>query len=258
MVQVAISGIALSVTWQALQTPGWTESQLSALAGKLANLEFATRLPRVIEAERAGLIASLEVSKGKKGGIMRLFAAPSGSWSIPEHAYGAIYDSLLAENDELHYLRHTQQLLDDIRPAVATTNHPALLAGFTNAVHRTYEQATWHGRLRFPLTQLSTPNWQRAAVTVLKHETRRRLALTAIALHRHMLRNGTLPATLTELPSELLPHAFDDTFGNGPLKYRRINSTRFILHSPGENGQDEAGVGDDIIWPASASTSSPD
>lgn len=246
MIQVSICGIAHAVVWEALQAPGWTEPQLLLLATRLETLEFASRLPRVIEAERAYELAAFAASKTNRGGLLSLLGASPQNSSIAERAYAAIYESLLSEGDELYLLHKTQTFLDATRAATTKTNHPAL----ADAAHRVVVEKPWLSRWRFPASQMVIPNWERAVTSILKTETRRQMALTAIALQRHLLRHGSLPASLANLSPDLLPQLPTDALSNGAVTYERIDSTRFRLFSAGENGHTEGGRGDDIIWAA--------
>lgn len=98
------------------------------------------------------------------------------------------------------------------------------------------------------------------AFETVRFETRRELALTAIAIQRYHLRSGHPPDSLDELFPQFLPESPHDWFGGRPLSYRR-NDGNFILYSVGTDGNDDGGdagfpgerasfwTGKDIVWP---------
>lgn len=100
----------------------------------------------------------------------------------------------------------------------------------------------------------------------MKAETDRSLTLCAIALKRHFLRHGKLPASLEALAPELLPAVPIDYMDGKPIKYQLEDNDTFILYSVGEDGQDNGGdlsLPDgsrnralwrrrDYVWPAPA------
>ena len=53
MIRVAIAGLALDVTWAALQRPGWTESSLSELQGDWETTHFLEKFAPAMKMERA-------------------------------------------------------------------------------------------------------------------------------------------------------------------------------------------------------------
>lgn len=257
MIQVSIAGITCSVTWDALQAPGWTEPQLVALGTRLRELEFASRLPKVIEAERAAILTTVTESAGSRRDLFRGFGFPTGSSGLVWAAYGVIYESMFSEADELRYLQHTQMLLDEVRPAATPINHAAILTVFANAAHRHSTASTVLNHWRFPLTRLFAPNWQRAVTNILTIETRLRMALTAIALKRQTLRTGRLPREPSQFARELLFVPPEDAFGNGPLLYQLVRPDQFTLRSHGGNRIAGDGSKSDILWAAAPEDTTP-
>lgn len=95
----------------------------------------------------------------------------------------------------------------------------------------------------------------------------RQLAITALAIHRHMLRNGQWPELLDQLVPALLSAVPEDYDGK-PLRYR-TEFSGYVLYSQGNDQQDRGGerenprsnvatggrrshyqmVGGDWIWP---------
>lgn len=74
----------------------------------------------------------------------------------------------------------------------------------------------------------------------------RRAAAVAIALMRHRLRTGELPATLDPLVPDLLPALPVDPFTHGPIRY---DPARGLLWSPGADGIDGGGRTGQVVEP---------
>ena len=76
------------------------------------------------------------------------------------------------------------------------------------------------------------------------------MVITALALKRHQLKHGKLPADLSALVPDCLPAPPGDFLSGAPLIYERLSDEQFTLRSFGENGKDDQGTGDDLLWPA--------
>ena len=76
------------------------------------------------------------------------------------------------------------------------------------------------------------------------------MVIAALALKRHQLKHGKLPADLPALVPEYLPALPRDFLSGASLIYERLSDEQFTLRSAGENGQDDRGAGDDLLWPA--------
>src|SRR5439155_6029776 len=66
LVRIAIAQIGAGVTWQALQTPGWTDAQLMRLDAAWRSMEFIPAMERSLEMERA--MAVLTYSNARASG----------------------------------------------------------------------------------------------------------------------------------------------------------------------------------------------
>ena len=109
--------------------------------------------------------------------------------------------------------------------------------------------------------QVEGPLWRIATA-----ETMRRLLVTAIALERYRLRNGTYPDSLGALTPAWLTGQPMDFMDGQPLRYRRIADGRFLLYSVGLDCTDNGGQmrppsahvgnsgrpGTDLVWPLPA------
>ncbi len=250
MIGVAISGLAHSVIWNALQVPGWNDNQLDTLRARVERLEFVSKIPQVVSTERAFVVTAMNFGATNRGGVLLLASGNPNNPATWQTIFLALHNAFLGQADQLYFLQHSQALLDESRAALTQTNLPALRAAGSNAVARINPSGKWLAKWRFPLTQIVSPQWEKALLHVLANETRRITTLTAIALRRHELRHGSLPETLGELSPDLRAPPPVDALGNGPILYQRIDAHRFSLLSPGINSTNENGRGDDITWPA--------
>ena len=254
MIRVAIGGLAISGTWEALQSPGWTAPQLAALQTEWLKTEPVSRIVHVIEMERAlGVLHYAEFRTNTADHMRGFGLLPAGSSAL-DRLYSALYPLLWAsawsKADELRFLETMQPLVSDTRRAMTSTNYQELRAAFTNAAAREQFGQSTFNRLRHPVSSIVMPRWAKASTSVLTYETRRQMAITALALKRHQLKYGKVPADLSALVPDYLPAPPRDFLSNEPLIYERLSDEQFTLRSAGDNGQDDRGAGDDLVWPA--------
>lgn len=86
---------------------------------------------------------------------------------------------------------------------------------------------------RYIITRLLIPTCGKVATAALRARAELLSANTAIACERFRLQQGRWPASLTELPKELLPEIPIDPFTGSPLLYRRLEDG-IAIHSIGD------------------------
>ncbi len=69
-------------------------------------------------------------------------------------------------------------------------------------------------------------------------------AAVAVAVERHRLRTGAWPATLNDIPADILPRVPADPAAGGPVSYKRLDDG-VVVYSVGSNGIDDGGK----VWP---------
>jgi hypothetical protein len=113
---------------------------------------------------------------------------------------------------------------------------------------------------------LGIPDYNSAIVIAAKVETKRRLAVTAIALRRYELLHGGPAETLAALVPDLLPEVPRDVIDGQPLRLRPCSDGTWRLYSIGTDGEDNGGdsrgdraaarsglcEGRDAVWPLTA------
>lgn len=177
--------------------------------------------------------------------------------------------------DELASLERWQFIIELER--LARTNGWAALAGTWGESKLPWlrslesgEKLGWYDRLRF---LFASENFSITDVVIrrtLAIQTQQQMALTGVGIQRYRLRNGRLPAQLTELVPEYLTALPHDFMNGKALSYRlRPGGDDFLLYSVGEDGRDDGGDpaqeeekksyrriwdGRDAVWPSATTT----
>ena len=237
MIHVAICSLGLSVTWETLQAPGWDEPRLAALQSDWEQFELVTDFARTVERERALALAVYQTVRTNKTHRSKLLAG------------GTLWQMAWSEGDELSFLETTQLILEGAREAYRKSSYQALRAAFAEVRLNPATRDTRLNRFRFQLTRIILPNWEKAALTLMRIETTRQLAVTAVAIKRHQLKYGAMPENLAQLVPDFLRAEPRDFMNGQHLVFRRNAGDEFALYSSGENGQDDGGRNDDIVWP---------
>lgn len=253
MIQVAIAGLAISATWEALQASGWTEAQLASLQSNWQRIEIARGFARTIEMERAAGIlhyASLRTNSTQSGQMLGLSGPGGGKWSrmFYEDLYLPFWAAAWSNGDELKFLETMQPLVEAARVARTNDSFHRMRVPFAEVLGPFRTNQTAFERFRLPVATTLMPNWEKASTSLLRYETQRQMALTALALKRYLLRHGRLPADLASLLKEFLPALPLDCMNGRHLRYHKVSDRRFKLWSVGENGEDDKGAGDDLVW----------
>jgi hypothetical protein len=267
MVRVAIARLAVVVTWETLQAPGWTDAQLERLQIHWEQLELLDGLEGGLVGERAygQELSNLarSVSRRKATQILLSRKSPLTAGSVLDDCLLTPASRLIGaeEDNELSHLRTTQSALEIIR------NFRAGDSSWKQASDSLQKISDGIGpinRLRYGVSLMSLPNLG-AADTVVRVETERHLALATIVLKRFELRHGEFPASLEALVPDFIASVPIDPMSGRPLKYRLLENHHFLLYSVGEDGRDNGGNATpvsslsfglwnspDAVWPAPA------
>jgi len=273
MIRAAIAGLGLATTWEALQAKGWSEAQLATLQKDWEAVDLAAVFEKGMVGERAfseAFFDYLRSLRPRQRAAATRFGNTSGRGPAEDFFYGLVVMPLWAANsetDEMFYLRHLQNNLNSLRQLQRGTPWPVVsqqlktnLDAFEAAIS---DPLT---RYRHLVSAIALPNYSRAGRTCIRSETQRRLTLTAIALARFHLRNGTFPTELEALVPRFLSAVPIDPMSAKPLRYRLNADGSFALYSVGEDGRDDGGdlnagsvtnefglwEGKDAVWPAAA------
>ena len=268
MIRVAITGLAGNVTWEALQSPKWTEADLTALQKDWEEVELNQALELGILGERA--IGDLIFAELRAHGALRtrkrfLVTPTNPPFQARLEALGvALTWNLAPDGDELLMLQHYQGLLECFRDLQKQTPWAVVKIKFQTLDGQLQTKLSGVQGFRHPITSVLIPNFTKACQTVVRNETQRRLTVGALALKRYQLRHERLPAELKDLVPEFLSGEIFDPMSGQPLRYRPNTNGGFSLYSVGEDGKDDHGdansaspaktfdlwAGKDAVWPA--------
>jgi len=273
MMRAAIAGLGLATTWEALQAQGWSEDDLATLQRDWEALDVVAVFEQGMIGERAtgeAYFNYLRVLTPRQRAAAMRFGNTSGRWSAE-----AFFNQLVlmpwwaanSKNDEAFYLRHLQTSLDAFRQLQQGTPWPQVsqqiqtnLGGFVAVLSNPI--TSYHHLCSGVLL----PNYVKVGNVCIRNETQRRLTITALALERDHLRNGTFPTELDALVPQFLSAVPIDPMSAKPLRYRLNGDGSFTLYSVGEDGRDDDGdpnassaankvglwEGKDAIWPTPA------
>jgi len=276
MIRVAVAGLGLSVTWEALQGPGWTERQLERLQRVWEQVDLVEAVERGFVGERAvgyELFARVRQSSGPQTGRMLRTLMSGGSSSLKrtftevgtDYLYFPAYKLTCIDEDALFYLRSMQESLGPLRLLKAHRPWVEAKEGLTNALGRLNQLTWWPNYFRYFISMMAIPNYTRAGERAVQTESERQMTLAAIALKRFQLRHGNLPSNLEALVPDLLAAVSYDYMSAKPLGYRSGSDGSYVIYSVGEDGQDDGGdpkpppgqpsglwTGRDAVWPSPA------
>lgn len=266
MIRVAVAGLGLNVTWEALQAPGWTEAQLQRLQNAWTELDLIAGVEQGFTGERAGgedFFAAMHEGRGQNSqNPFSLSTANNSSSRLDQNALFALYRLTSINDDELLYLKTMQGVVDSIRRLQSVPWIEVKGAMDTNFASVNQISGPVQ-RYHYWFTLIAIPNYQRAVQVATQKETQRQMTLTAIALKRYSLRNGHPAPALEALVPQFLPAPPRDYFGTGSLHYQIQPDGSALLYSVGADGHDDQGNSDpaqkgqpldlwsgrDAVWP---------
>jgi hypothetical protein len=240
---------AYNVTWQTLQAGNWTDTRLAQLQSEWESLDVLKPLPDTVAFMGASCIADVE--RADYAGIVE-----------DEKALLLFY-----HDREVEMRRAIQsQSWTDMQRIPDITNIFFLFPPATNLPPRERWQVESR---RFPV-QLNSGGLSLAG-RAAEAEARRRLIITAIALERFHLHDGSYPKTLDALAPDWLKAVPLDFMNGQPLHYSLGRDGHFLLYSVGLDCKDDGGKlaaaldeappsgellqhDPDIVWPLPAPT----
>lgn len=272
MIRVAITGLGLAVTWQAMQNPELTESELALMQADWEKVDLLKSLEVAYLGIRAmtDMLFAEMIDRGAlqtKHTYLQV-ANPSFRERL-EETFAAFLWQFGGEEDMVLAFQHFQTSLENIRALQRQKPWPEVEVELQGLLSEIQAASTGLRKYRHPISSLLFPNFSRAIRTVVRHDTQRRLTITAIALKRYQLQRRQFPAELNELVPAFLTAVPVDPMNGQPLRYRRNADGSFTLYSVGEDGKDDGGdpnpsssvteydlwSGRDAVWPVSETLS---
>ena len=267
LVRIACGQIVQQTTWEALQHPDWTEVQLRELQAAWQSTELRPGSLGALAMERSLGGMFYQQCRGSPGMLEELTSMGSGGsgksfWDelfddpaaaatrTGKYGFGLVWALWLSYPDERWALEQQQIWHEGVRRM------------WTNQAFAPAEQ--WMKRARGTLHEPAKPyrilSDQLASGTegfnkrVATFETVRRLAFTAIALHRHRLKQGRFPESLGALVPEFLAEVPRDFMDGQPLRYKLQPDGKFLLWSVGEDFKDDGGDPTPVTPPGASET----
>ncbi len=266
LVQVAIQGLALSVSWQLIQAREAHEEDLARLQKAWLQSRSLEPLGRALEFERFGGVQALENARSSNANFLAYLDEFNGTPSTggnplsvsefvdflgeaPEQtgrsSRAILWRHVFAPADEAGYIEILQSLIELHRAVGSGASVQSIqprLRGITNTVEHLCRDGMFAG-----VRTLLSCEAILASSGVLKRgvqaEVQRRLVVTAIALRRFQLRNATYPKRLQDLVPDLLPAVLMDPYDGLPLHYSCPDEgNSFLLYSVGADLVDNAGA----------------
>jgi len=273
MIRVAVAGLGLSVTWEALQAPGWNDRQLERLQKAWEPLDMVDAVEKGFEGARAGGYEVFSMTRRSSGDHVGRHLR--GNWNLGgpppnprfedvlmDYIYIPAYKLTSIDQDELFYLRNMQEGITALRLLQARHPWAETRQRFNQINTNVAALGRSPQRVRYYYSMIAIPYYTKACETSVHAETERQMTLAAIALKRCQLRHGQLPASLDGLVPEFLPVVPFDYMGAKPASYRLMAGDRYVLYSVGEDGKDDGGdpsggpngmwTGRDAVWPSPA------
>lgn len=260
LVRVAMTQIALSTTWEALQFPNWKDEQLAQLQEQWSSFDLLDQMEAGLSMERqmAGL-AFVELRSSYKtyssvkdnrngsrsyndfGQVLMnpSDGPPSYLGRRPRYWLWKWRGSYDEELFDMHISQAGLEAVRQIRTGAAIV--PAL-NNFNNTISNLKkDHSDLERKFIFGNTLAGIPG--PLLLRVADAELGRRMLVTAIALKRYRQQRGKYPMSLAELMPEYLQKAPIDFMDGKPLRYQRKDNDTFLLYSVGEDGVDNHGDG---------------
>jgi hypothetical protein len=252
LVRASCATMVFNITWQALQTNGWSDEHLSQLQREWESVDFFAALPETAAFGRAcaSMSCQLEREESKNGFdpmLRDFFRSPRQAWANFSYRYQQLrYRRHGSYEDEkgllLHYRDHEQQLKQAVQ--AQTWSEMRQLPGVTNNTSFRSKHTFSHTMMLLNQRQMMFSvqgQGQGLLGRAAEAEVRRRLIVTAIALERFRNQHGAYPKSLEQLSPDLLKNPPVDFMDGKPLRYRLTDGGHFVLYSVGLNCADDGG-----------------
>ncbi|HEY5913129.1 MAG TPA: hypothetical protein VJA21_21270 [Verrucomicrobiae bacterium] len=265
LVRIAIAAIAINVSWEALQCPGWNDRQLKVLQDRWQELDLLSQAEAVLACERLFIEKTFDAGRGSfsavnfqpggsASGLAELAQVgkeivdnPAAGVKSAVHRYPGYWawKYWQSYDDEIAYGEILQAAIAAVRraktagsPAIAVSDFNASAAAVSAAHPSAFK---WLNDSRSGLGFSAAETTERFLTRIRTVEIQRALLGAAIALKRYELKHGRYPAELGGLCPEFAAQIPRDPMDGKPLRYRPNPDGTFLLYSIGENGVDDGG-----------------
>jgi hypothetical protein len=278
LVRIAILHMAVSATWEALQTEGWKDAQLEQLQAAFAPNDFVSGMTRALDMERAIGVMTIDRASRDPALLKAVFGMdvnvqfsppslpatadeaikPLGdlvrnvSPAFNRFIYYPIWNFAWKDHDKLHLMQHWQAHIEKGRSQALRANWSANKTGSPESAEARFypfdideagrrKQRSPYDRVRFLISSALEGVGERTLEKAVTADASQQLAVTAISIRRFQIRHGKAPNFLSELAPRFLAAIPTDPFDGEPLRYKRSADGEFTLYSVGTDGMDENG-----------------
>jgi hypothetical protein len=236
LVRVTCYEIAVRCAERLVSQRQLTDDQLSALQATFTNLSAHAGMKDALICERIFQLGAFTPSPEEIAVMSEPPAGDSPEEASMNYAKGLRFYSITG-------MKNAEQRLmaEAFEKLIACVQNPDYA---TNQQMQEIINETTQTARRFPpkiLAQMHLPSMAKAADRFARAEAVRRCTITALAVERYRRRHdGSLPASLTDVPRELLPESFTDPFTGEPLRFKRLPNG-YVIYSVGTDRKDNDG-----------------
>ncbi len=273
LVRIAMTAIAVTPTWELLQTTNVTDAQLAAVQRGWQQMDFLGDAENIFVTDRAWWAQKIQRARASHVAYEAVFGPESASGGPTGWQYfmararltigEIIWRSSWSCTDELKLLKSNQIILEAVR-AMQTDRSGDCKADYdVMAVRLSQLDVTYGGGAFFRALDIpdhsefwdGDSNLSMGVQKTLRMEAARDVVVAAIALKRFQLKHGQWPESLAKVVPEFLPTVPIDPYDGKPLRYRPNGDGTYLLYCVGEDGVDNGG---DPTCPPSAGSPSLD
>jgi len=218
VINIAVADLYLEAVRDGLQKHSWNQSQLTALALQLNQIDLATSLGRGLQHQQILTIQLMETY---------LFNAPH-SWFVPK---GWKMQNLVFA------AKLNQQVIDAISIKDGLIK-PFMINDLQDEIKNTANHSTPYSFLTVHLT----PDLSKAVRLFAFKQATLNETKVACALERYHQVHEDYPETTDGLVPQFLSFVPPDPIDGRPLHYQRENDSHFLLYSIGWNEKDDHGT----------------
>ncbi len=278
LVRIVCAHVAAGATWEALQYPGWNDSQLHQMQTAWQAWDMRQGWVGAACMERALASHTFAQCRASPRMLTQLGGTSSGTpffqllvnhpseaaAQAAQFTVGLGWALWFSYDDERWMIDANQVWIEGARQVLAADAFAPGQAR-TTAAFKPFENPP----MTKMLSRMILPSLGRTSQKFASLETVRGLTFTAVALQRHRQKHGKFPASLASLVPEFLAEVPRDFMDGQPLRYKLQPDGQFLLWSVGEDFKDDGGdptpvgvasssdpyqwlKGRDWVWPQAA------